>query len=147
MSKFTQFQLDNADEQKSQGQESPNVLRVDKDLNVKNQFIVNNIEAHNRLGSKINGKSVDASYRIQLTDFLISVTNVATARTITLPSPTVAGPFKIFIVKDASGSAATTNITISPNGSEVIDGDTTKVITSNFGIVGLYTDSVNWFTA
>ena len=131
--------------------ESPVVpSQVDR-LNVKNNFIVGDVEAHNKIGSKINGKSIiagdSASYTIRLNDFLISVANVGTAKTITLPSPSTAGPFKIYLIKDASGSAATTNITISPNASEVIDGDTTKVITANFGVVGLYTDGTNWFTA
>lgn len=150
MTDFKQYNLEplvNQSTQSQFGQDSLNVLRIDKDLNIKNQFSINNIEAHNKIGSKINGKNVDASYQIQLTDFLVSVTNVGTARTITLPKPSVAGPFKVFIIKDASGSAATTTITIAPNGTEVIDGDTTKVINANFGVVGLYTDGVNWFTA
>lgn|SRR3990167_946426 len=123
-----------------------NIVRTDKDLNIKNQFNINNVEAHNKIGSKINVKNVDASYAIQLTDFLIAVTNVGTARTITLPKPSVAGFSKVFIVKDASGSALTTTITIAPNGTELINGDTTLLINTNYGAVGIYTDSVNWFT-
>lgn len=153
MSEFEQYQLNqgglgnnNSTARNSlDPNSSPNVFRLDKDLNVKNQFTVNNIEAHNKLGSKINGRTTNASYQIQLTDFLIAVTDVATVRTITLPKPTVAGPFKVFIIKDASGSAATTTITVSPNGTELINGDTTTTISTNYGSIGVYTDGVNWF--
>lgn len=146
MTEHKQYNLKPPIPQPPVGENSPNVLRVDKDLNVKGQFTVNNTEAENKLGSKVNVKNVDASYAIQLNNFIIAVTNVATARTITLPKPSVAGFGKVFVVKDASGSALTTTITISPNATETIDGDTTKVINTNFGAVGFYTDGVNWFT-
>ena len=130
---------------------SGNIVRTDKDLNVKNFFSVNNIEAHNKIGNKINVSLVTsgmaATYNITRTDFIVAVKDVNISRTIKLPEPSLAGFGKVFIVKDASGSATTTTIAITPFSTETIDGDTANGITSNYGFKGFYTDGTNWFTA
>jgi len=119
-------------------------------LNIKQNFKVNDVEAQNKIGSKINVKTIAAgdlaAYSVLLTDFVIAVGSVGTAKTITLPKPSVAGLGKVFVIKDASGSALTTTITIAPNGTELINGDTTLLINTNFGVVGVYTDGTNWFS-
>ena len=130
---------------------SGNIVRTDKDLNVKNFFGVNNVEAHNKIGNKINVTLVSSGmasiYTVNLTDFIIAVTDVIISRTINLPKPSLAGFGKVFIVKDASGSATTTTIAITPFSTETIDGDTSNGITTNYGFKGFYTDGTNWFTA
>lgn len=128
-----------------------NIIRTDKDLNIKNFFSVNNIEAQNKIGNKINVTLVKSGmasiYTVNLTDFVIAVTDVIISRTINLPKPSLAGFGKVFIVKDASGSATTTTIAITPFSTETIDGDTSNGITTNYGFKGFYTDGTNWFTA
>lgn len=145
MTDFKQYNLETPKPAQSYGQDSPNVLRIDKDLNIKNQFTVNNVEAQNKLGSKQNIKFVDASYSVQLNDFIIGVSNTATQRTITLPKPSVAGFGKVYIIKDTSGSATSTTIAIAPNGTELINGDTSAGVITNYGSLGFVTDGVNWF--
>jgi len=76
-------------------------------------------------------------------DNLVLVDSSGGARTITLPAPTNG---RILIIKDCTGSAATNNITINPNASELIDGASSKVITSNWGEVQLQSNGTNWFT-
>lgn len=128
-----------------------NIVRTDKDLNVKNFFIVNNVEAQNKIGNKINvtlvTQSMSSVYTVSRTDFVVAVQDVGVSRTVKLPQPSLAGFGKVFIIKDASGSAAATTIAITPFSTETIDGDTSNGITSNYGFKGFYTDGTNWFTA
>lgn len=51
-----------------------------------------------------------------------------------------------FFFKDAAGTAATWNITVSTEGSELIDGAATKVISTNYGKFGLVSDGFNLFS-
>jgi len=131
-------------------QSAGNVLRTDKSLFIKDKFNVNDIEAHNKIGSKINlhiiQQADSATYNIQLTDFIIDISNAGVARTINLPKASLAGLGKVYIVKDSSGSISSTTITIDPDGTETINGDTSYVISTNFGSVGLYCNGSNWLT-
>ena len=74
------------------------------------------------------------------------MTSTAAARTINLPAAATAGAGKVYIIKDESGAAGTNNITADANASETIDGATTKVINSNYGVLRLICDGTNWFT-
>ena len=78
-------------------------------------------------------------------EFLIAVTDTSSARTITLSSNNCVKN-RLFMIKDESGGAATNNITIATEGSETIDGASTKVINTNYGSVWVYSDGSNWFT-
>ncbi len=49
------------------------------------------------------------------------------------------------IVKDSGGDASSYNIIIDGNGSETIDGATTKVINSNYGRLHLVSNGTSWF--
>lgn len=86
------------------------------------------------------------SYTALVTDYIIGVTSTAAARTITLPTAAAAGKGRIFIIKDESGAAGTNNITIDGNGAETIDGAATKVISTNYGVVRIYSNGTAWFT-
>src|SRR5215212_9225105 len=86
------------------------------------------------------------TYTALTTDHYIGVTSTAAARTINLPAAATAGAGKTYIVKDESGAAGTNNITIDGNASETIDGATTKVINSNYGVLRIICDGSNWFT-
>ena len=74
--------------------------------------------------SLLNGQIVKVTrpgaypYTILATDYLISVDTASLARTINLPGTPIQG--QTFIVKDRSANAATNNITVSGNGSNII---------------------------
>lgn len=63
---------------------------------------------------------------------------------ITLPSA-VPWENRYIRVKDAGGGASNSNITVTPNGTEKIDGASNYVIESDYGAVELYSDGHNWF--
>ena len=85
-------------------------------------------------------------YTAKVSDFIIAITNTGAARTVNLPPVASAGVGTVYIVKDESGGAGTNNITIDGDGSETIDGATTKVINTNYGAVRLYCTGSAWFT-
>lgn len=89
--------------------------------------------------------AVAAAYTIKTVDYIIEVTG-GLPLTLTLPKAAVAGKGRVFIIKDAAGGAAANNITIDGDGSEVIDGAATKVISTNYGAVWLYSSGTAWFT-
>lgn len=89
--------------------------------------------------------AVAVSYATTVDDFIIGVTSTAAARTITI-STTDLVDGRILIIKDESGAANVNNITIDPEGGATIDGAATKVINTAYGVVGIYSDAVNWFT-
>ena len=54
---------------------------------------------------------------------------------------------RIIIIKDETGNAGTNNITVEPESSGVlIDGEESKIINTNYGVLRLYSDGNNWFT-
>lgn len=97
-------------------------------------------------GQRRKRTATATTYTALLTDHIIGVTSTAAARTINLPVAASAGEGFILIVKDESGGAGTNNITIDGDGSETIDGATTKVINTNYGAVRLYCTGSAWFT-
>ena len=77
-------------------------------------------------------------------EFFIGVT--AVPATITISSLDIKDGRSI-VIKDESGSATGGNpITIDTQGSETIDGAMTVTITSNYGVVRLYSDGTNLFS-
>lgn len=66
--------------------------------------------------------------------------------TITLPSARNVVLGKTIYIKDESGNAGSSNITINRDSGDTIDGATSTSITSNFGIIRLYSDKEDWFT-
>ncbi len=126
---------------------APSLLRTDKDLNVKNLFQVTNNERITSHGQKINLAIASSEYSALLNQFYIGVRSVATSTNITLPPSSVAGLGKIYIVKDLSGSALSTTITITAPTGETIDGESTSAINTNYGKVGFFSDGQNWFTS
>jgi|GEM_PF-6066459 len=88
-------------------------------------------------------------------DFLVAITSTASARTVTLPLCTATTTGEItdeleYEIKDESGGAATNNITLTPVGSQKIDGSSNKVINTNYGFTKVYCDGQvsggAWFT-
>ena len=100
---------------------------------------VNGSQSIKRTGTVVN-------YNVQANDYLVTVTNTALPRTITLPSAVTMGDGKVYVIKDESGGAAANNITINPQGGQSINGAASIVINTNFGVVQLYSNGTNWFT-
>ena len=89
---------------------------------------------------------VTSSVSVASADRIIGV-NTSAARTITLPS-TECYAGRVVIIKDATGSAGTNNITVATQGSETIDGAAgDDTITANWGVRAYFTDGANWFKA
>jgi len=148
----TQFNLERKTPEVNGGDfvSAPNTARTDKDLIVKDFFNVNNTETQQLHGQKVKAKilpsGTSATYNALLNDYIVGFKDVVVSRTIKLPKPSLAGFGKIYIVKDFSGSASATTITISPFDGEYIDSDTASGIGTDYGVKRLVTDGTNWFT-
>ena len=75
---------------------------------------------------------------------VITVATSGAARTIELPAATTA---MYCIIKDSEGAAQTNNITVTPDGTDTIDGDAADyIINENFGARGFISDGVSaWY--
>lgn len=128
---------------------TPNIIRTDHDLIVKDFFIANDIETITRIGQKVQRVSVtgaNGTIYARYTDYILGVTSLVTATQIVLPKPLLAGIGKVYVIKDESGGAGSTTITITSAGEELIDGASSSTITSSYGSKTYYTDAANWFT-
>lgn len=124
-----------------------NILRTAKDLNIKNQFIVDNSETTQMKGQRFGRTYITSVlYTLATTDYLVAVGNLITAPTYGLPLPSLVGVGKNFIIKDEVGGALTTNITVRVDGEKLIDGVATSTIITNYGSKRYYTDGANYFT-
>lgn len=74
--------------------------------------------------------------------------NTTAARTINLPAAASVAAGRFFEFKDATGTATTYNVTITPNGSDTIDNAASSVaIVQNYGSFRLVSDGVsNWMS-
>jgi len=97
-------------------------------------------------GMRLGFVDVDSStHSTSDTDAILSVSYTGTgAVTITLQSANVAAG-RVLVIKDAGGNATTNNITVNTQGSETIDGAASASITSDDGVLRLYSDGTNWF--
>ncbi len=76
-------------------------------------------------------------YTVLARDTLVEVDASGGAVAITLPAGLDG---QVYEIKDGEGSAATNNITITPDGTETIGGAATNVISTNYGSVKFYYD-------
>ena len=90
-------------------------------------------------------KATAISYTTVAGDYLISVTDTSSARTITLLTPG-GSDVRFMIIKDESGAAAVNNITIATQGGTTIDGAASGSITTNYGVFRVYFNGTNWNT-
>lgn len=130
---------------------APNTVRTDKDLNVKDLFVVNNTDVVFRRGQIVNRTAFStlltgSVYTTAATDFLLAITNLSYAPSVGLPRPRDVGAGKTYIVKDEVGGAGTTTITVRSAAEETIDGAATSTLTTNYQSRRYYSDGSNWFT-
>lgn len=83
---------------------------------------------------------------VSVSDYYIGINSSGSAAgiTVNLPAAATAGAGKQYVFKDENGSAATKNITIDPNGAELIDGAATYVMAVNRESVTILCDGTNW---
>lgn len=86
----------------------------------------------------------DVAYTVLLTDSYVVYTALTAGQVVNLPTAASA-KYQEFTVQDGAGTAGTNALTITPNGSEHINGATTKVIGANYGAATFYSDGSNWF--
>lgn len=109
------------------------------------RFVVGQYATFNDGGHRIKRTNTATDYTVLVTDYYVTVSSTAAARTLTLPSASSVGDGAKFIVKDTSGGAGTNSITITRAGSDTIDGANTAVINSNYGSLTLISDgSASW---
>lgn len=90
--------------------------------------------------------NVGGDYTVMGNEELVYCWGATATHAITLPAAAEFPKFKRLTVKDIQGAAGAYTITITPNGAEKIDGAATKTITTNYGVVTIYSDGANWFT-
>jgi hypothetical protein len=89
----------------------------------------------------------DANYAALTTDRNIAYTAITAARTVTLPAAASYPVGYRLTVFDESGSASATNtITIQRAGSDIIDGATSAVVSSGFGVLALESNGSSKWT-
>lgn len=126
-----------------------NIIKTNRDLNVKETFVVDDIETQILNGQRfkrteLNTLVTGAVYSATRRDYLIGITNLSYSPTVGLPLPKDVGPGKTYLIKDEAGSAGSTTITIRSYDSINIEGALTTTITTNYGSKKLYTDGRNW---
>jgi hypothetical protein len=90
----------------------------------------------------------DAAYSALTTDRMIAYTALSAARVVSLP-PASAYPTgtRLLIVDETGNCSTTKTLTISPNGSDVIDGATSAVVNVAYGFIGVESNqSGEWTT-
>ena len=78
-------------------------------------------------------------------DHIVAADTSSSALTVTLPSVSVEEG-KVYVVKDEGGNAGTNNVEVATEGSESIDGSSTATISSDHGVVEVYSDGTDWYT-
>lgn len=92
-------------------------------------------------GWRRNVTQITGTYAVLSSDDYIAITTISAPFTITLPATPTLGDS--FTFKDASGTAATNNVTISGNGNN-IDGAATVVLTQNYSAVIVTFTGTTW---
>jgi hypothetical protein len=87
----------------------------------------------------------DTIYTTVASDEIIEYIALTAPRTVTLLTA-VGRAGQKFTIKDGVGAAAAQNITIATTSAQTIDGASTKVISSNYGSINVYSNGANWLT-
>jgi hypothetical protein len=95
-------------------------------------------------GLRVRRIATGISYQALVDDYYVGCT--AGGITITLPAVANMPSGCVMVIKDESGTASGSNITIDGNASETIDGAATATIGTNYGAVRLISNGSAWFT-
>lgn len=116
--------------------------------NTANNILVNNITVNG--SATLNGAIVyhttfvSNNYSVLSTDYIIGVDTLSTPITITLPSVSSTNAGRTLFIKDETGNGFTNNITILPASGELIDGDTSFIMQSDYGSITVYCTTTGW---
>jgi len=77
-------------------------------------------------------------------DYIILVEGTGSPRRIELPAK-ANHVGRVLIIKDATGNASSNNIEMDPNGSETIDGTSTKLMNGNKSSLTIVCGSDQWY--
>lgn len=110
--------------------------------------------ANSILGGAITGSNTGVGFKLAYTpvssDITASLTgyvyavDTAAARTIRLPAVDASAQGRVLLFKDATGTAATNNITIAPSGSDTIDGVSANIVlNSNYAALSFVCAGAN----
>jgi hypothetical protein len=96
-------------------------------------------------GGAVTGSSVGVGLRLKysgitttpftpaLSEYVLGVTTTSTAITISLPPPLISDVGRVLLIKDVTNNAAVNNITITPNGTDTIDGVNASIVLNSNG--------------
>jgi hypothetical protein len=89
----------------------------------------------------------DGNYTVQTTDRLVAYIALTAARTVSLPAAsTFPGGSRLLVVDESGNCSSTKTITLSANGSDLIDGASSAVIGTPYGYVALECNTANKWT-
>jgi hypothetical protein len=91
------------------------------------------------LGNTVTGRGTN--YGAQITDYYIGC---SAGITVTLPNGATLTAGKQYVIKDESGNAAVSYITIAPYSGDLVDGQTSLTLVVNYGSVTLYWTGSKW---
>lgn len=111
-------------------------------VGIKKYTALSALDVGGSFGVKRVATAVDVSTDDEV---IIGVTDTSAARTITILSADIVAN-RLFIIKDESGAAGTNNITVATEGAETIDGAASYTISTNYGVVRMYSDGTNLYT-
>jgi len=90
--------------------------------------------------------SISDDYTVLSTDDIIECDTSSNAIIISLPAASSVDSGKIYNIKDEAGNADDNNITVTPDGSYTIDGETSQIIASSYTCMTIYSNGSNgWF--
>jgi hypothetical protein len=92
----------------------------------------------------VNRTAATTTYSVTATDYYIGCNTNGGAFTVTLPA-TSGLEGRILWFKDEQGEAGTNTLTLSCSNAETLDGQTTRVIDTNYGSLTMVSDGSNWF--
>lgn len=104
-----------------------------------------NVKGSTELSGALIYKRVQKSsdYTVQTSDYYIGLNSTGGAIDLSLPDAANMQDGQTFVVKDEGGLADTNNITISPSGSQTIDGQNSVVLESPYASVQVYCNGVD----
>ena len=106
--------------------------------------VVNQTGGSVKYRSKDNG---DSPYSVVASDYIIGVDTSGGAVQINLQAASSAGAGRMLIIKDIKGTAGANNITVEPNGAELIDRQANVIIAANSGSIIIFCDGSEYFIA
>lgn len=109
-------------------------------------FEVRGHEVRMNRGQKVKMASQSSDYTLVEEDYVVAISDLTAVRTITLPSASAMGSGKVYVIKDITGAASSSNyIHIVPQSGETIDGASEFDLQIPYESIMVISDGTNWF--